>query len=76
MGEGRPVSFSELGSQVVPAHNELDRWSVPRDGMNLEQRIRWLGQAYSEALRHARDLEAARDLHVPDFPPSASGESS
>lgn len=54
---------------VNPAHNELDLWAVPRDGMSLEERIRWLGRTRSEFMARVRELEAVRDLHVPDYPP-------
>jgi hypothetical protein len=56
--------------QVIDAHSELDIWAVPRDGMSLRERIRWLANRREQVRWEARELEAARDAHVPDFPPA------
>ena len=59
----------------LEAGNVLDEWAIPRDGRTLSERVRMLARRYYKAQQRAIELEKARDLHVPDYPPYNSGKS-
>lgn len=57
------------------AGNVLDEAAIPRslgpgDTQRLPDRVRTLYRFYVQEMARRRELEALRDVHVPDFPPN------